>query len=157
MSGRLAGGALAALQLLLPGASAAPAPHQLAARPPARLVSPAFFATLPGCPPPLTAITCPQMEMQLQELVAELSARLPEAALAELDDLAAAAEEVEERLALLKVGGARVGCTGGSWLAAWTAGCLAGGHVRMCSVQQPARVPGCQPRAGGRPRLQRSC
>ena len=89
------------------------------------------------------------MEMQLQELVAELSARLPEAALAELDDLAAAVEEVEERLALLKVGQARVGCTGGSWLAAWLAAWLAGmwacaacSSRRACQAASRAQAAG---------------
>lgn len=45
----------------------------------------------------------PQMELHLQEMSAELAERLPEASLAQLDELAAQLEEVEEKLAGLKV------------------------------------------------------
>ncbi len=53
----------------------------------------------PGLPmlPPV------QMELHLQEMSAELADRLPEASLAQLDELAAQLEGVEEKLAGLKV------------------------------------------------------
>lgn len=46
----------------------------------------------------------PQMELQLGELLDELSGRLPEASVKALDELAQQLDEVEERLESLKVG-----------------------------------------------------
>jgi hypothetical protein len=50
------------------------------------------------------------MELQLAELVGELCEALPEASLAQLDELVAQAEAVEEQVAILKVWGRWQGC-----------------------------------------------
>lgn len=59
----------------------------------------------PTAPPPRPRLPpLPQMELQLQELQGELAVRLSEEAYAQLDALASQVEQLEERLAGLKVG-----------------------------------------------------
>ncbi len=58
-------------------------------------------------PLPLPQTSTAQMELQLGELVDELTGRLPEASVHMLDELAEQLEEVEERLERFKV---RCGC-----------------------------------------------
>lgn len=91
------------------GARVAPAPCPVKRCPPNRLAPRSLSTgscTARGSKNRLPCLALPlpgQMELHLQEMSAELADRLPGASLAQLDELAAQLEEVEEKLAGLKV------------------------------------------------------